>query len=155
MPKKATPIEEKLRRYSVSENGCWEWSGPKDRDGYGVFGHHRGKQLRAHRASYAVNVGAIPDRMMVCHKCDNRSCINPDHLFIGSPKENTLDMVNKGRKFLTKGALHGMAKLSDKDVSEIIQLRKSGLLLKEIAARYGVTFQHVSLITHRKSWRHL
>ena len=155
MPKHVTPIREKLKRYIVADSGCWEWAGVKDRDGYGVFGHHRGKQLRAHRASYTEHIGEIPDGACVCHKCDNPSCINPDHLFIGSTRENTEDMIKKGRKFITSGSLHGMSKLTDKDVSEIIELRKSGLLLKEIAAIYGVSFQHVSLITHRKSWRHL
>ena len=120
------PISEKLKRYVENDNGCWEWSSTRDRDGYGVFGHGRGKQLRAHRASYEFHKGPVSDGLFVCHRCDNPSCINPDHLFIGSPKENTGDMVRKGRKKLLVGEDHRNSKLTKSDVIEIRASRVNG-----------------------------
>lgn len=155
MANKLIPIEQKLMKYVVLDNGCWQWTGGKDRDGYGVFGHHRRKQVRAHRASYEFHVGPVSSDVFVCHKCDNPSCINPDHLFLGSPRDNTHDMIAKGRKNTTVGDAHGMAKLSHKDVVEIINSRKEGVLLTVLAERYGVTFQHISAIALNKHWRHV
>jgi hypothetical protein len=149
------PLSVKLERHTKDENGCWVWSANKDRDGYGVLTHHRKKQLRAHRASYEFYKGAIPDGAFVCHSCDNPSCINPDHLFIGSPKDNTQDMIRKGRKGTLLGSVHGMAKLTEEDVTGIRAAREKGELLASIATRYGISFQHVSLIARNKSWRHV
>lgn len=154
MANKLIPIEEKLRRYDVAESGCWQWNGASDRDGYGVFGHHRGKQIRAHRASYELHIGSIGDGQLVCHKYDNPGCINPSHLFLGSPKDNTMDMIYKGRKTTLIGESHGNAKLKCNDVSEIRALRESGASLHDLATRYGVTFQHISAITLNKVRRH-
>ena len=85
-----------LKKASVSESGCWEWHGKIMHKGYGVLSVNN-KETRAHRASYEVFVGAIPDGMVIMHMCDNRRCINPDHLKPGTHKQNVQDAVAKGR----------------------------------------------------------
>jgi hypothetical protein len=95
--------------------GCWEWVGKKSGGGYGSFRSNAG--YTAHRYSYSYYIGDIPVGMYICHKCDNPSCVNPDHLFCGSSQENTNDKVSKGRH--PKGEDSATAKLSDIVVSEI------------------------------------
>lgn len=77
-------------------NGCWEWQGCLSKNGYGRFQVHP-KTLRAHRVSYFLFNGSIPKDKIVCHTCDNTKCLNPEHLWLGSTKENIHDMINKGR----------------------------------------------------------
>lgn len=77
---------------------CWEWIGKKQSDGYGEFRALGKVYFRAHRFSWILFYGNIPDGVLVCHKCDNRGCVNPNHLFLGSRLDNTMDMDNKGRR---------------------------------------------------------
>ena len=148
-------IAEKLLNYSVDDNGCWNYLGSKDKDGYGVFGHTRNKQIRAHRASYEYFIGKIEEGLFVCHKCDNPSCINPNHLFAGTPKENAEDMSRKKRSRDQRGIKHNLAKLSEEDVLLIRQMRADGGSLKFIAKQFDICFQQVSSISKRVSWTHI
>ncbi len=96
-PKTIDGIAEKL--FSMSENamnGCIVFTGLKSNRGYGKI-KFKGKDYRAHRLSYIIKNGEIPSSIFVCHKCDNPPCINPDHLFLGTAKDNALDRKNKGR----------------------------------------------------------
>jgi len=84
--------------FKNKKNKCWEWKGYLDKDGYGQFYPKTGNPKRAHRFSYELFIGKIPQGMFVCHKCDNPSCVNPKHLWVGSSADNVRDMVNKKRK---------------------------------------------------------
>lgn len=123
------------------DTGCWEWIGSVNINGYGQFSFD-GKPTRAHRASYLLFRGEIQANMDVCHRCDNRICVNPDHLFVGTRSDNMRDCVNKGRlrpgHLFARGEKNVNAKLSDDDVEKIISLREKGFFIRDISERYGV-----------------
>lgn len=131
---------------------CWTWKFMKDKKGYGRF-LLNGMPRIASRVAYFMYVGAIPSGKLVCHRCDNPSCVNPDHLFIGSAKQNTADMVSKGRGKWVKGERNGRSKLTDKEVIEIRSL--SGPTDREVAAKYKISPSVVHQIRRGKIWRHL
>ena len=142
-----TPVAKRLLDRIEIVGDCWIFTGPTTSDGYGAIGVGRRKQLRAHRASFEEFVGHIPKGALVCHKCDTPRCINPEHLFLGTPKDNTQDMIKKGRMKHKTGEDHPLAKLSDVDVTSIKRLRAAGRTLAYIADRFGISFQHVSAIS--------
>jgi hypothetical protein len=132
--------------------GCWEWSGAKVPQGYGLIKRKDGAQLRAHRVAYELAVGAIPDGMFVCHRCDNPRRVRPSHLFLGSHAENMADMVIKGRSAHMHGDLNGRAKLEPEAIASI---RSSAGRYSQIARRFGVTPSAVGMIKRRERWAHL
>lgn len=143
-------FEERIER--ITESGCWIWlPGLTKTGGYGQF-NKKGKVGRAHRASYEFYVGKIPEGMCVCHRCDTPACINPDHLFIGSRKENTLDMKAKGRHLY--GERNTESKLTLDQVLEIKDRRKSGEYFQSIADSYGISYTQVWRIINNKRWVH-
>lgn len=136
------------------QNGCWIWIGHRDKDGYGVmaWGGRGSQPIRAHRFSYERNKGKIPEGMYVCHSCDCPSCINPDHLWLGTAKENYNDSKNKKRN--TTGERQSKAKLTAKKSQDIRdRYKKGGVSLRQIAEIYGVKHSTIYNIIIEKTWK--
>lgn len=119
--------------------GCWEWIGPRERLGYGLFIKDK-RKYRASRVSYALYVGTVPDHLSVCHHCDNPSCVRPDHLFLGTQRDNMMDAVRKygWRGGNARGERHPMAAVSDADKERALAMHASGVCYREVARRFGV-----------------
>lgn len=130
---------------------CWIWNFRKNEDGYGEL-FVDGKKQKAHRISYQLFKGDIPKGLFVLHKCDNPSCINPDHLFLGTNADNMNDMKLKGRASRLVGSLNGRAKLTDKSVQDI---RQDNRRIIDIANDYSVSFSLISKIKRQEIWRHI
>lgn len=137
----------------VTESGCWEWE-RRNPANYGLVWYD-GKDNLAHRAMYKRFFGPIPEGMFVCHSCDNPPCVNPEHLWLGTPLDNVLDKEHKGRGNQAKGESNGYAKLTEENVIEIRRLREDGLILRVIAEQFGITEAAVSSIARRKTWAHV
>lgn len=141
-------------RRSVNPDGCWEWDGTRVERGYGMV-HWQGAMIPAHRASYTVHVGPIPDGLVVCHRCDNPPCIRPDHLFVGTPADNTADMFAKGRNHDTRGSANPAAKLDERQVAEIKAALRAGERRADIASRFMVSRNIVNFIATGRTWNHV
>ena len=135
-------------------SGCWIWEAATIENGYGHFRFH-GKQLKAHRASWIIYNGPIPTGMFVCHKCDNRACVNPHHLFLGTCADNNADRDAKGRGSDRRGSKHHMVKLSESDVSSIRLMTAQGRTHLSVAKEFGVSRSLVGMIFNRKVWSHV
>lgn len=151
-----SPRERFLRSIEYDPNGgCWLWSGTLlSATGYGQL-QIAGKAISAHRLSYKLFRGALPVGSVVCHKCDVRACVNPDHLFVGSPADNVADMWAKGRARPPTGDDHGGAKITAADVPRILARLLIGHSCAQVAADYGVTDCAINAIRRGKSWNHV
>jgi hypothetical protein len=134
---------------------CWEWTGCKDRDKYGVISLKQGKVWRnsfCHRVSWELSKGEIPDGLLVLHTCDNPSCVNPNHLFVGTNKDNIDDRSKKGRQ--AKGEKNGNRKLTQAEVEYIRNCyAQGGVLQRELAAQFGVHQTQISMVILKKVWK--
>jgi hypothetical protein len=133
---------------------CWEWTGWVCNSGYGSLLFRR-KNTMAHRVSYTLFVGPIPDGLCVLHKCDNKTCVRPTHLWVGTHQENTQDMIKKGRKTDTSKYLniHRPTKLSPNQVIEIRKKFKKRIYThKMLAKEYKVSQANIAAITSLKTW---
>jgi len=132
--------------------GCWFWVGAMDKDGYGLI-RSSSKLLKAHRVSWELNIGLIPDGMQVLHQCDNPLCVSPHHLFLGTHDDNMTDRQMKGRQ--VKGSSHPRAKLDSVSISIIKEAYQAGFSQVRIAKYFGVHGSMASRIVGGKSWSHL
>lgn len=136
-------LAEKIQdKYIVDDNGCWRWTAYLNAKGYGTM-FHEGKTLLAHRASWIVAGKELPDDMELCHRCDTRDCINPDHLFVGTHQDNMTDMVEKKRHVARYGWDNNKTKLSRDDV---LFIRGSGASINTLAAMFGVSRTAIRLV---------
>lgn len=136
-------------------NECWLWLGWRTAQGYGGF--EAFGICRAHRFSYELYVGPIPDGICVLHKCDNPPCVNPNHLFLGTKRNNIIDCVAKGRYPIKRfpGELHPKAKLTDAIVLECRERHLKGETINSLAREYGVTGAGMGDAIRGQSWSHL
>jgi len=159
----------------IKKTGCWEWNKPRQKTGYGTV-MYESKVIPAHRASYLVFKGEISKGLLVCHLCDNRKCVNPDHLWLGTCSENMIDCSRKGRlvdntgrkrshETIAKlklrprpdkrGEKHHLTKLTNESVLDIRKSSEIGILNCELAIKYNVSKQTIADIIKRKTWAHI
>ena len=161
-----TKPEKRFWKRVQKTSGCWLWTGFRDHNGYGTFSVND-KNMRAHRFSYQLTHGEIPDGLQVCHHCDNPGCVRPSHLFTGTMAENRADSVKKGRhahgatsgahtkpECVLRGEKCGAAKLTAWKAEGIRQLYATGRYTqRSIAHRFGVTDGAIWRIVHKKTWK--
>lgn len=138
----------------LSPDDCWEWKGGKSPQGYGVIAVNQRGQI-ASRVSYEMHFGSIPDGLCVLHKCDNPSCVNPAHLFLGTNSDNVADREAKGRNKPRYGAENGMAELTNDRVIDIRERFAKGERQVDLAKDHGVTRGTIWKIVHHRIWRHV
>ena len=136
-------------------NGCWIWQGGKNKKGYGRF-FRNGKSIQAHHAAWELHHGPVPPGLWVLHKCDVPSCVNPAHLFVGTPSDNCQDCIAKGRwrKSVIRGERIGTSKLTPEKVMAIRQ-RAESEPAKAIAASYGLSVATIYDVLEGRTWAHV
>ncbi len=173
----------KVKKPENPINDCWEWPGAKTEDGYGkIYSGVNGKYYRAHRVSWTIHNGAIPEGLIVCHTCDNPQCTNPNHLYIGTVYDNAWDRIKRGRTHIStgeyvrpiskmeysewiqqivaklsgrKGSINHFAVLNEEKVVQICEMILAKIPEKEIATEFNVCRGTISAIVSGKTWRHV
>lgn len=148
---------DRFLRYAIAdpETSCWNWIGGKVNNQYGSITVNKNGQrttVLAHRMAYELFISPIPDGLLVCHTCDNPSCVNPAHLFCGTMKDNMRDMASKGRAGITCGEKNKNAKLTTEDVKKIRTRKETTAAL---AREYGVSDTTIRAIRERKTWKNI
>lgn len=181
MGAKHAPLQERFWRYVEKTEGCWLWTGSVDTSGYGQIRDESGRLVRATKVSYVLHGGTIPDGQHLCHSCDvlwpdrtYRRCVRPDHLWPGSPRENTRDAIDKGRfpfggnnpawhAARPRGEAHQRAKLTEDIVRQIRREYRpayggpttQSTSMRGLARKYGISKAVVQQIVAGRTWRHV
>jgi hypothetical protein len=143
-------------KYEVAESGCWEWCATRNKYGYGQLTNFRDlvpRMIFAHRASWEIHNGEIPNGLYVLHKCDNRCCVNPEHLFLGTKGYNNSDRHKKGRTAF--GEKNGNAIYNDQDIFNIYKMQDDGMSNVAIAKKLNGSRITIWEITTGRKWKHL
>lgn len=161
--RKQRPSEDRFWEKINKTESCWIWTGYRMPFGHGQM-HLNGRTVLVHRFSWELHKGPIPEGIEVCHNCpggDNPSCVNPDHLFLGTQADNMADAQKKGRIYTgganqaAYGEDHGMSRLTEEQVIDILSLRNQGLSYSKIANRYGFLSQSIGEICRGETWSHI
>jgi hypothetical protein len=165
-PKPVDPVIRLWRRVDKSGE-CWVWIAGTDTSGYGQIRVNNRLTL-VHRFSYEIHLGPIPDGMLVCHRCDNRRCVRPDHLFLGTHADNAADMVAKGRQATgerwggfthpetrPRGERHPKSRLTDELVTELRRRRAAGEGLRSLAREFGMCHNTIGMAIRGQTWKHV
>ena len=154
-----SPVEERFFRFIDKTDNCWIWTGKSiNQKGYGQIqiGGKGSRHKLAHRLSYEIHFGDIAPGLVVMHKCDNPSCVNPEHLETGTQSKNIKDAIDRGRKISKPphrfGESHGASKLTELNVMEI---RVSLAETKELAIKFGISKSSIERVRNRKTWSHI
>lgn len=147
--------EEILENYiPVTETGCWLWLGNVLKTGYGHVWYEN-KTRRVHKVVYELTKGEVPNGLYVCHKCDIRSCVNPAHLYAGTPQNNMDDRSARGRQSRFPGESHPMAKLNNEQVLQIREMAADKIPDRIIATEFGISWISVYYIRTKRLWKHI
>lgn len=139
----------RFEKYFTPIDGCWLWQGALRGKGYGSFRIGRKNHI-ASRVSYQLYKGDIPEGLVVCHRCNTPSCVNPKHLYLGTYSDNTQQAVKEGRQFVASGEKNGQAKLT---YDQVVAIRADTRYQREIAKDYGISQLHVSRIKRKLVWK--
>ncbi len=154
-----TPLSMLLQNIEHIENGCINWNGAKNNNGYGKCGNtYWAKYYKinmAHQLSFIIAYGNYERYFQINHTCDNRLCVNPDHLYLGTQQDNIRDMETRERRRVLKGENHRGSKLTESQIFDIRKLCLDGYSNKQIAGLYAVTPAAISSIKNRRSWKHI
>ena len=141
-----------IHKVEISISGCWEWQGSLSKSGYGKSSYLN-KSWRSHRLMFFFEYGYEPK--MVLHECDNRRCINPDHLYAGDHHKNMADMVVRKRSCKPQGVKHPQSKFKDSDILEMRSLYDDGSGIDYLSSKFKTHREYVRQIVQRKRWKHI
>lgn len=147
------PYTRFVEKIEITKN-CWLWEGYKNNCGYGEFKVNN-KMTKAHRFSWSYYYGEIPAGLYVLHSCDNPGCVNPEHLFLGTPKDNAIDRQKKDRGYRPRGEKCAHAKLKNEDVIKIRNRINNNETVMKIAKDYNVSWTTINSIKKQKTWNHI
>jgi hypothetical protein len=146
-------LEDLFWSYVDKSGDCWEWVGDLNKYGYGDLRAKIHGARTAHRIAWTLKKGPIPEGMFICHICDNRRCCNPDHLFLGTPADNTADMIRKGRHHKRTSVGTPTAKLTEDMVRDIRTKYVDGVHIRQLSIDYSVNIRTIKDVVEHKTWK--